>query len=238
MTTFVLVNGAWHGKWCWEKLVPELERLGHQAIAVELPGSGSDQTPAAEVTLEGYANRVAETLDGIDHKVVLLGHSMGGMAVTAATELRPDKVETVVYLSAFLPKDGECLFDIEGRNPKPSVPPAIVPSDDGLTAGIIPDKVRDLFYHDCSDEDVENAVARITPQPLAPLTTPVSLTEENFGSVKRCYIECLDDRALSLEIQRDMHTASLCGQLLQINSSHSPFLSKPRELAELLSQVN
>ena len=162
---------------------------------------------------------------------------MGGMSITAAAELRPEKIKTLVYLTAFLPRNGESLFDIEGRNEKSSVPEAIVPSGDGRTANVLADRAKDLFYHDCSDEDIEFAMERLSPQPMAILEAPVSISDENFGSVPRCYIECLDDHAIGIALQRDMISASPCGQVLQINTSHSPFLSKPKELAELLSQV-
>ena len=238
MTTFVLVHGAWHGAWCWDKLVPELEQLGHKAVTLDLPGAGKDGTPAEAATLDDYADRVVETLDAVDENVVLVGHSMGGMPISAAAERRPDKIKTLVYLTAFLPQDGEALFDIEGRNENPTVPLALIPSEDGRTASVMPDRIKDLFYHDCSDEDIAFATERLTTQPLAPLSTPVSLTSENFGSVKRCYIECLDDHGIGIALQRDMINASPCGQVLQIDTSHSPFLSKPEELAALLSQVS
>jgi pimeloyl-ACP methyl ester carboxylesterase len=237
MTTFVLVHGAWHGAWCWDKLVPELERLGHRVVTLDLPGAGQDNTPVESITLDSYAARVTETLDTLDEKAILVGHSMGGMSVTAAAELRPEKIKTLVYLTAMLPRNGESLFDIEGRNENSSVPEAIVPSGDGRTANVLPDRIKDLFYHDCSDEDIEFAMERLSPQPMAILEAPVSLSDENFGSVPRCYIECLDDHAIGIALQRDMISASPCGQVLQINTSHSPFLSKPKELAELLSQV-
>ena len=81
MATFVLIHGAWHGGWCWRKVVPHLEAAGHTVIAPDLPSHGDDPTPAAEVTLDDYVRRVCEILDAQDEPVVLVGHSMGGLLV-------------------------------------------------------------------------------------------------------------------------------------------------------------
>ena len=122
---------------------------------------------------------------------------MGGMAITAAAEQRPEKIKTLVYLTAFLPRNGESLFAIEERNPRPSVPENLVPAVNGKTATLNPERVVDLFYHDCSGPDITYATEHLTPQPLELLSTPVKITEAGFGSVPRIYVECTDDRAIS-----------------------------------------
>src|ERR1700680_4689248 len=115
MSQFLLVHGASGGAWCWHKLMPELERRGHRALAIDLPGHGEDKTPLAQVNLAAYAERVADTLKKLPEPAVLIGHSMGGMVISAAAELAPEWVRTLVYLCAYLPRDGESLSAIEGR---------------------------------------------------------------------------------------------------------------------------
>src|SRR5262249_16825374 len=112
MATFALVHGAWHGAWCWQKLAPLLERGGHQVDAFDLPGHGDDRAPVSEMTPAHNAERVREHLERASEPVVLVGHSMGGMAVTQGAELAPDKVAKLVYLAAFLPANGQSLFDL------------------------------------------------------------------------------------------------------------------------------
>ena len=168
----------------------------------------------------------------------MLGHSMGGMAISAAAELRPEKVAGLVYLSGFLPKSGQSLLSLEESNPHSSVPPALVPDKEGITGSLKPEMIRNLFYHDCSDEDFDFAVAHFHDQALAPLATPVILSEENFGSVPRYYIELLADRAIHIEMQRQMIAASPCKAVFSIDSSHSPFYSKTDELVETLLKIN
>ena len=126
MTTFVLVHGAWHGAWCWDKLVPELEQLGHRAVTLDLPGAGDDTTPIPDISLASYVQRVVDTLDAQDKNVVLVGHSAGGVPITAAAETRPEKIRTLVYLTAFLPKSGQVLSELEELNPRPTVTPAVI----------------------------------------------------------------------------------------------------------------
>ncbi|MGA3141407.1 MAG: alpha/beta fold hydrolase, partial [Xanthobacteraceae bacterium] len=167
MTEFLLVHGAFHGAWCWRKTVAELEKRGHRAKAIDLPGQGEDRTPLKDVTLDTMVDKIIAEMANLPGKVVLVGHSLGGIPITATGETRPDRIKALVYLSAFLPRDGEALFDIEGRNPKPIVPVSMTFDADRISGTIAADKVGDIFYHDCSSEDVADAKARLRPQALA-----------------------------------------------------------------------
>ena len=104
---FVLIHGAWHGAGCWEKVVPLLKEAGHQVHTIDLPGVGEDQTPISEVTLDAYVSAVSELISTISKPLVLVGHSMGGMIITQVAELVPEKIDTLIYLTAFSPRDGE-----------------------------------------------------------------------------------------------------------------------------------
>ncbi|MAM71571.1 MAG: alpha/beta hydrolase [Gammaproteobacteria bacterium] len=238
MTTYVLVHGAWHGAWCWDRVTAAIEAAGNKVITPDLPGSGKDNTPVEEVSLDAYVKKLSDVLDGLDEKAVLVSHSMSGMVVSQTAELHPEKVSALVYVSGFLPQDGQSLLSLEESNPKPSVPPSLIVSDDEVSATIDQEKIIDLFLHDCSEEDQEFALAHIKRQALAPLATPVHLTAEHFGSVPRYYIECLSDRAICIEMQRQMIAASPCEKVFSIDSSHSPFFSKRDELVEALLQIS
>ena len=107
MTCFVLVHGAHHGGWCWYKLAALLEARGHRVHAPDLPGHG--RNAAMPSTLAAYVDHITAILDGEEGPVVLLGHSMGGAAITGAGEARPKKVAHIVYLSAFITEPGQSM---------------------------------------------------------------------------------------------------------------------------------
>ncbi|MBI2993038.1 MAG: alpha/beta fold hydrolase [Gammaproteobacteria bacterium] len=237
MSTFVLIHGAWHGAWCWNKVIPELEALGHKAVAPDLPGLGNDPRPPRGITLDDYIACIVQSLDAQEGKVFLVGHSMGGMAITGAAELRSSKLHWLIYLAAFLPRDGECLLAIEERNPDPRVPPIVIPSEDREVLMLSEEKITEVFYLDCSDADIAFAKARLRPQPAKPLSGAVHITERNFGRVPRAYIECTEDGAIVVDFQRAMVRASPCRRVISLDAGHSPFFSIPRPLAGVLSDL-
>ena len=96
MANFMLIHGAWHGGWCWHKVVAELSRRGHRVVAPDLPAHGDDSTTRELVTLEAYADRVVEHLDDVSGPVCLVGHSMGGMVISAVGERVPERIERLV----------------------------------------------------------------------------------------------------------------------------------------------
>lgn len=239
MTTFVLVHGSFHGAWCWSKVVAELEALGHRAVTLDLPAQGDDETPVAEATLDANVARVVDVIEKQSEPVVLVGHSFGGATITATAERVPEKIAQLVYITAFIPRDGESVNDITRS---PLWPPeegarAFSRSADGLTASVAPEAVRDRFYHDCSEEDVALCLERIRPQPFAPRDTPLRTTPERFGRVPRAYIHCTEDRSIPLRVQQEFVARMPCEKVVSIATSHSPFLSAPGELARTLSEL-
>lgn len=239
MATFVLVHGAGHGAWCWFKLVPELEALGHRAVTLDLPALGDDTTPISEVTYEGTIDRVVDVVKAEREPVILVGHSLGGVSISATAERIPDRIQLLVYLTAFLPLDGDSVTAIYESPDWPAETATIssIVSADGQSASHTPEGARERFYHDCSVEDVAYSVARLKPQPLVMRHTPVRVSPERFGRVARAYIHCLDDHAAPIERQRRMVARSPCQSVASLPTGHSPFLSAPGELAKVLSEM-
>jgi len=237
MSTFVLVHGAWHGAWCWYRVIPQLEAAGHRVLAPDLPGHGIDRTPIAGVTLSAYADRVCASLDQAGEAVILVGHSMGGAIISQATELRPERVRTAVYLAAFLLGDGESVLQRASSESDGLVMPNLQMSADGSHATIPLDRVQEIFYADCPPEDVALARALLVPQALQPVGAPIRVTPAAAGTIPRVYIECLQDRAIPPPLQRAMQAAQPCRETRSMNTSHSPFFSAPRELAGHLLEI-
>lgn len=237
MSTFVLVHGSWHGAWCWYKIVPRLEKAGHKVVAFDLPGGGRDRTPASEVSFESWTNSLCRILDVQAEPVILVGHSRGGVVVSQAAEQRPDKVKTLVYLTAFLLRDGESLLNFLQEDTTSLVSPNLVVSEDQTSATVREEAIREVLYGECSDEDVALARSLLVPECMAPLATPICITAANFGRVPRVYIECRRDKALSPAAQRKMYTALPCQAVMSIEADHSPFFCAPEELAAHLLRL-
>jgi pimeloyl-ACP methyl ester carboxylesterase len=244
---YVLVHGGFHGAWCWSRTIPELERLGHQAVAIDLPGHGKRRDERS--TLADRREAIVSVLQPGD---VLVGHSGGGYDITLAADAAPQLVSHMVYLAAGLPLEGRTILEATGgataqREGGEEGVTQLMTDETGMRRFIRPDArgrmevvdfeaVRDFFYHDCDDETAAWAYSQLTPAPVEFLVETVSLGSFWKADLPRSYIRCLQDRAkphsLSLET-----IGRLGVDPLTIDTSHSPFLSRPEELAALLVQA-
>lgn len=237
MATFILIHGACHGGWCWEKTIPLLEAAGHTAVAVDLPGHGDDPTPAADCTLAGNVAAARAAIEAQAEPVVLLGHSLGGLTISQTAEEIPDRIDTLVYLSAFLLRDGECQRDRLGEIGSPLLASIRSPDKDGVAYMFEGPDLKEAFYHLCSQEDFDRAGERLRPQPTAIGSTPLSLSDAGFGSVRRVYLECSEDKGLIQPFQELMYTQQPCAKVVKLPADHSPFYSMPDRLAAALAEA-
>jgi len=179
MSTFVLIHGAWHGGWCWYKVIPLLEKKGHTVLAPDLPGHGRDKTPVSAVSLQMYVDRVCQLLDAQRDPVVLVGHSMGGsMVITQAAEYRPHKIQTLVYVAARLLRNGESSLSAGQGDPESLLRPNLVFVPDRSSVTVREEALKGVFYGDCSAEDVALAKTLLVPEAVALLATPVHTSAE------------------------------------------------------------
>ena len=236
MATFILVHGACHGGWCWEKVQPILESHGHTVCAPDLPGLGKDHTPPANVTLADNVEKISRLLDKIDEPVVLAGHALGGVTIGQTAEARRRKLKALVYVCGLMPPSGTASRDMTAGEPDMLFRRSRELSPDGLTYTFARSQLPAMFYQDVSAEDRYRAMERLRPQPISISTTPVTLTEERYGSVPRWYIECTQDNAIRIARQRAMVKAIPC-KVLTIECGHTPFYSAPEELAEHLETI-
>ena len=234
MKTFLLVHGAWHGAWCWYKLAPRLQRAGHRVIAPDLLGMGRDRTALGEITLARWADQIANLVRVQEDPVTLVGHSRGGIVISEVAERCWDRIDRLVYLAAFLLRDGEHLIAQTQQDAGSLIPANRVIAADQRSATIRAEAVQEMFYGLCSDEDVFLARSLLCAEPVAPLLTPLQVSEERWGRVPRTYIHCRRDRALSFEMQQRLVARTPCDAVRVIDTDHSPFLSRPEVLSEML----
>ena len=221
-----LVHGSYHGKWCWDLLTPELERLGHRVIAMDLPVS-DPWVGAGE-----YAAAVADALDP-DSEPVLVGHSMAGLIIPLVAARRP--VRSLVYLAAFLPSFGKSANEQRATEPidgrvAPTTAEWTDLGDDVWMVG--PNTATELFFHDASPDVARWATDRLRPQSYRVMKEITTLTE--WPDVESHSIVCRDDRALNPDWVRSAARDRLKTEAVEIDGAHSPFLTRPAELARLL----
>ena len=109
--TFILIHGSWHSAWNWHKVTPLLEKAGHTVYAIDLPGMGRDKTPIENVKFNSTIQILCRLIDSIPGKVILVAHSKNGIMISQLAELRPDKVEKLIYIAAVLVANGKCALD-------------------------------------------------------------------------------------------------------------------------------
>ena len=196
MSTYVLVHGAWHGPWCWGKVVPLLKQAGHRVEIPDLSGYGQDKT-FREITLTTYTQRVCETLDAQAEPVILVGHSLGGIVISQVAEERPEKIQTLVYLTAFLVQNGESVFQAAHMNSDSLVTPNLVVNEEqGSLTFKEGAPLKDMFYGDCSDEDVARATSLLVPAALAPQGTPSGSPQNTLAGCQGSTLSvCVTERS-------------------------------------------
>lgn len=234
--TFVLVHSAWLGAWQWESVKNILEAEGHKVITPDLPGHGNDKTSPADITMDNYVNTILSILDSQEEDVILLGHSFNGITISRVAELRPNKIKSLVYLTAFLLPNGGSFFGaVQGVEGSKAVENFYL-SEDKTFALVKEEEIQNAFAHDIPKEVFDGAKPYIVPEPSAPLMYELEITNENFGQVPKYYIECTEDKAIPVEIQRAMYTDKVV-KSFSINSSHTPNFSQPEKVAEILLSI-
>ena len=236
MATFVLVHGAWHGGWCWQKLVPFLEAAGHAVYAPTLTGlaeRASELSP--DVGLDTHIQDIVGLLVNQDlHGVVLVGHSYGGMVITGVVDQAPERIAHLVYLDTFVPRDGEAMVDVS---------PIVIwllrkqAQGDGWRLASRGD------YGVTTEPDRTWVLSKVTPQPLKTLEQPLHLKNPAIVSTKPwTHIDCTSSGFVfsllrHLLAPRALPPREAGWRLRTLPTGHDAMTTAPRELADLLLEV-
>ncbi len=236
MVSFVMIHGAWNGGWCFDTLRPLIENAGHQMIAPDLPGMGGDEATLAAVTLDEWAQFTAEHCRKAQGPVILCGHSRGGIVISQAAEVAPEAINCLIYICALLLPSGmsrEAMRAVNDPNPAFNAIRLAVPGGSILDAERAPNILAQLLPM----EQAKVFATQLVAEPIAPMRTALSLSEPRYGAVPRHYIECLQDRTIPITDQRRMQGLQPCATVTTLDSDHSPFLSMPQALADVLIAI-
>lgn len=236
MASFILIHGSWHGGWCFDEVAAILRAKGHEVIAPDLPGMGGDEAALAAVTLQGWADFAADLCrSATQSPVILAGHSRGGLVVSQTAETAPDATDALVYICAMMLPDGMSRAEFKAREgANPAFDALITPVAHGHGTRITGENPEAVFAQLSPPDKVAAAMARLADEPHGPRSTPLRLTAERWGSLPRTYVECTNDLTIPIASQRLMHAMSPGATVVTLDADHSPYLSRPTELAEAL----
>ncbi|XP_048501903.2 methylesterase 10 [Beta vulgaris subsp. vulgaris] len=250
MKHFVLVHGLGHGAWCCYKLVLLLRRAGHRVTAVDLDGGcGGD------ASIDDYVKPLMDLMRSIDvddddEKVILVGHSFGGIPISIAMERFPEKISVAVFVSAYMPNCSSLPLTLVQetfrRIPLEGLLDTSFRFDNGpenLATHVIfgPEMLGRKLYQNCQPEDLEMAKMLVKPDGLfcEDLAKDSLFTEERFGAVKRVFVMCEEDELMKPDFQKWIIETNPPHQVKSIpKADHMVMISKPRELSLSLLEIS
>jgi len=233
----VLVHGAWFGSWCWASVGAEMDSRGHRVVAVDLPGRPGNPAPPTSVTLDAFTNHTLSVVRTIDRPVILAGHSLGGTTITHVADAEPDRIAAVVFVTAFLLRNGQAAVDVMRRDQASMVTSARLLVTGRKASVVAPDMARQTLFHDCPDHLAAEAQSRLVAESVTIARAPVAWSESRFGSVPRAFVECSRDRIITPLAQLGMVSSVGCDAVATIDTGHSPFLAAPRQLARTIAST-
>jgi pimeloyl-ACP methyl ester carboxylesterase len=231
--TILLVHGAWHAGWCWEKIASPLAERGKQVLTPNLPGHGNLLHSPQDVTLAHYVEAIITLIKMQPQPVTLVGHSMGGMIISQAAEHMPDRIKALIFVAAYIPKHNESLLTLASQSRSRHIAPHLVIDEARQTltlkksSALIP-----IFFNCCTPSDAERAMMRLQPQPMRPWQEKVHLGQA-FDRVPKLALISQQDRAIAPSYQLKMAKA-VTDHIHQIEADHAIYYSGAEKLIELL----
>ena len=243
MATFVLVHPAWFGGWCWKKVAPILRGRGHEVFTPTLTGLGERAHLAnREVGLGTHIEDVANVLKFEDIRdAILVGNSSGGMVITGVADRMPERIAHVVYLDAFVPEDGQSLFDIVPSERRQPMHELVQKEGDGwLVPRFAPpqwEKFVPEAWHITDQSDLRWVLPRLTATPLGHFTEPVRRINTAAERLPRTYIRCTVFPNPIFDRYAEIAQSGAGWQHRELATSHLPFVTNPLELANVLMEA-
>lgn len=237
--TFVLVHGAWQAPFVWDSVKAELIRAGQNVVVVQLPGHGADLTNPGVITMDSYRDQIVSAINSVSGKVILVGHSLSGFAITAVEERIPTRIDKLVFLAGYIPSSGQYPLSLAMSDKQTHVIPGnplLVDTAHGVL-DFVRDSIAPIFCPDASSDIKAKVVANFRPDPVIPFTQTVETTTANFGNANKYYIHTLQDEVIGIDLQKRMVQTAGITRVYSLNTSHSPFLSKPDSVTATLLDI-
>lgn len=237
--TFVLVHGAWQSPFVWDSVKAQLSRAGQNVIVVQLPGHGTDTTNPGLITVNSYRDQIVSAINSVNGKVVLVGHSLSGYAISAVEEQIPNRIDKLVFLAAYIPSAGLNPNALAHTDAQSHLGPVLIQFPNGLPVLAIDplDSIAPIFCPDAPAVLQAKVVANYRPDPIIPFTDTVGTTAANFGRADKYYIHTLQDEVIGIDLQTRMAQNAGITNVYALNTSHSPFLSKPDSVTSILLTI-
>jgi pimeloyl-ACP methyl ester carboxylesterase len=239
MSTVVLVHPAWLGGWSWRALVTRLRAAGHDVWTPTLTGLGERAHLAhRETDLTTHIEDVAALLTFEDLRdVCLVANSSGGLVITGVADRMPERIAQLVYLDAFVPRDGQCLLDLVPAERRKAMEELVETEGDGwlLPRFAAPPWEQFLPTWEVTDPaDLDWLLPRLRPTPFGHFTTPVRLTNPAADKVPRTFVRCTRWPHAGFERLADLATRSPGWRSYRLDASHLPYVTSPEEVTTLL----
>jgi pimeloyl-ACP methyl ester carboxylesterase len=232
MATFVLVHGAWHGGWCWKRTTQILRAKGHTVFEPTLSGVGARAHEAAASTgLNAHINDVAGLFEMEElEDVILVGHSYGGMVITGSAEKIASKLSALVYLDAFVPKDGESLMMLVGPERGQGMTASAMKEGDGWRVPAPPP----AYFGVKKQSDIDWITRRCTPQSLLTFMQPIRTTGAADKVKRKVYIRAEGHPGPTFAPFGEMAKTTPGWEYHSVTCGHEVMIEMPNELAEIL----
>ncbi|MDJ1501704.1 alpha/beta fold hydrolase [Xanthocytophaga agilis] len=232
--TIVIIHGAWSSSGDWQHVTDDLIAEGNSVIPVNLPGHGRDNTAISAISLKLYVDEVKKAI-GNKQNVILVGHSFGGIVASEVAEQLAPQIKKIIYIAAYVPKNGESLLSIAQTDAESHVGKNLIVDEKAGIASIKKDGITDVFLADAPKQVADYVSNNLKPEPLAPLATPVTLSEGRFGKVSKVFVSSLNDHTIGYTLQQKMAKDAGIERVYSLPSSHTPFIVFPHVLAQVIA---
>lgn len=233
----VLVHGAFADAPGWGHVAGRLQAAGREVRAIDLPGRAGNPMAPDQVTLDLHRDALLAALDDLGRPAVVVGHSFAGIVIAAAAERAPEKIKTLVFVAAYLPQDGESLVSLAMTDPDAKIGAHLkIEAEKGI-ASVEYSARAELFANDGPAPLKAKLPDLILDEPLAPLGTPVHVSDAAFGQVDKIYVHTSLDQVVSPALQARMVAATPVRKAVTLATGHLPFLTDPDGLAQAIAQT-